>query len=83
MQLEPSVTKPEMDGLDVGGDSISNVPFSLSVSRQKTIAAEEDGRNIVQTIALEIASSFALVKQVLRGSHVEVKLISVSLFPLA
>lgn len=48
VQLEPSVTNPEMDGLDIGGDSISNVPFSLSVSRQKTTAAKEEGRNIVQ-----------------------------------
>lgn len=35
MQLEPSVTNPEMDGLDIGEDSISNVPFSLSVSSKR------------------------------------------------
>lgn len=83
MWLERSVTNPEMDGFHIGRDSISNVPFSLSVSRQKTVTAKEDGMNIVQKIVLYIASNFALLKQILRASHVEVKFISVSLFPLA
>lgn len=52
MWLECSITNPEMDGFDIGRDSISNVPLSLSVSGRNTITANEDGMNIVQKIVL-------------------------------